>query len=222
MKMAREIHKEPSGVARKRGRPARPLEDAEARKRLIGSGLAHLTEKGYSGSAVNEILKAAGISKGVFYHYFSSKSDFVDALMEEYDRYFLGKLDACFKDEALAPLDRFNAFAELAAEGMARHEFRRGCLVGNLGQEASVLPEGFDTKLLEILASWQDRVEGCLRLAQSEGQVSNEESAEEWARFFWIGWEGAVLRAKLERSAAPLRAFVDGFLKGITRNTKTA
>ena len=31
------------------------------------------------------------------------------------------------------------------------------------------------------------------------------------AAFFWIGWEGAVLRAKLDRSAEPLRVFADCF-----------
>ena len=31
------------------------------------------------------------------------------------------------------------------------------------------------------------------------------------AAWFWIGWEGAVLRAKLEASAQPLEIFAEGF-----------
>ena len=35
------------------------------------------------------------------------------------------------------------------------------------------------------------------------------------SEYFWIGWEGAVLRAKLEQSEAPLRQFSKGFFSGI-------
>lgn len=35
------------------------------------------------------------------------------------------------------------------------------------------------------------------------------------AALFWIGWEGAVLRAKLERRAEPLEIFSLGFFDGL-------
>lgn len=207
-------------LPRRRGRPARDPEDAEARRRLIRAGLVHLTERGYSASAVNDILKAAGVPKGVFYHYFGSKADFVEALVEAYHEYFASKLDSCFLDESRRPLQRIEAFVESASAGMERHGYRRGCLVGNLGQEASVLPGGFERRLIEILRDWQKRTTVCLRLAQELGEVSEDEDVEEWAQFFWIGWEGAVLRAKLEKSSAALAAFSSGFLNGITCNKK--
>ncbi len=37
------------------------------------------------------------------------------------------------------------------------------------------------------------------------------------AAFFWIGWEGAVLRAKLERNKEPLRTFAAGFFLFLRR-----
>jgi TetR/AcrR family transcriptional repressor of nem operon len=36
------------------------------------------------------------------------------------------------------------------------------------------------------------------------------------AAFFWIGWEGAVLRAKLVASPEPLDIFADGFFAGLS------
>ncbi len=39
-------------------------------------------------------------------------------------------------------------------------------------------------------------------------------NAQQVAEFFWIGWEGAVLRAKLERRAAPLDVFTQFFFAG--------
>jgi TetR/AcrR family transcriptional repressor of nem operon len=37
------------------------------------------------------------------------------------------------------------------------------------------------------------------------------------AAYFWIGWEGAVLRARLVQNAQPLDTFIIGFLRGLPR-----
>ena len=100
---------------------------------------------------------------------------------------------------------------------MLRHQFRRGCLVGNLGQEVSVLPDSFRERLEATLCDWQHRLAGCLRLARSCGQLAADADCEGLAVFFWIGWEGAVQRARLVRSTEPLDIFLAGFLAGLPR-----
>jgi len=47
--------------------------------------------------------------------------------------------------------------------------------------------------------------------------IAGDIDVEKMAAFFWIGWEGAVLRAKLERSAKPLDIFTQGFFTGLQR-----
>ena len=94
---------------------------------------------------------------------------------------------------------------------MARFGFRRGCLVGNLGQEMNALPEAFRAQLTDVLIDWQTRTERCLEAAKSAGEISNSTDCAGLAAFFWIGWEGAVLRAKMERRAEPLRIFASHF-----------
>ncbi|HAC27609.1 MAG TPA: TetR family transcriptional regulator, partial [Marinobacter hydrocarbonoclasticus] len=43
----------------------------------------------------------------------------------------------------LSPLARIQAFVDDARAGMHRFGYRRGCLIGNLGQEMAALPESF-------------------------------------------------------------------------------
>lgn len=198
--------------APRRGRPPRPPDQAEARQRLIRAGLIHLTEKGYTATGLDEILREAGVPKGSFYHYFDGKPAFGATLIEAYHGYFAARLARFLTDDTLPPLARLTAFAEDAAAGMARHGFRRGCLVGNLGQEMGVLPEDFRARLTAVLQDWQARTAACLRAAQATGALSPSANPDRLAAFFWIGWEGAVLRAKLDRSAEPLHAFTEGFL----------
>ena len=95
---------------------------------------------------------------------------------------------------------------------MARFEYRRGCLIGNLGQEMTALPEGFRVLLQDVFTDWECRTAGVLREAQQAGEISRDLKCDQMAHFFWIGWEGAVLRAKLDQSPEPLDRFAQGFL----------
>ena len=100
---------------------------------------------------------------------------------------------------------------------MARHDFRRGCLVGNLGQEMSALPESFRARLIATLEDWQARTEACLIEAQSRDDIPRTADPKALAAAFWIGWEGAILRAKLERKVTPLRLFSEYFLTSLAK-----
>ncbi|QLQ20616.1 MAG: TetR family transcriptional regulator C-terminal domain-containing protein [Exiguobacterium profundum] len=197
----------------RRGRPPRPPEEAEARQRLIRAGLIHLTEKGYTATGLDEILREARVPKGSFYHYFDGKPAFGAALIEAYHQYFAARLDRFLTDDPCPPRPH-RRLHRRRRRGMARHGFRRGCLVGNLGQEMGALPEDFRARLSAVLQDWQARTATCLRAAQTTGAPSQD--PDQLAAFFWIGWEGAVLRAKLDRSAAPLHTFAQGFLALLT------
>lgn len=201
---------------RRRGRPPKPREDlVETRDLLVRAGLEVLTEKGFSATGIDEILRRVSVPKGSFYHYFESKEAFGAELIAQYASFFARKIDHYLSDQTLSPLARLHAFVSGAQAGMARHDFRRGCLIGNLGQEMGSLPESFRKQLQAVFADWQSRFARCLVSAQEAGELSRQADCEQLAAFFWIGWEGAVLRAKLEQSAEPLEAFGRGFFAGL-------
>ena len=138
-------------------------------------------------------------------------------MLESYAKYFANKLDTYLLDASVSPLQRIRNFVEDAKRGMARHEFKRGCLVGNLGQEVDLLPLSYRQLLIEIFESWQKRMTTCLREAQLVGELSSESDCESIAEFFWTGWEGAVSRSKLEQSNIPLDKYLAMFIKGLPK-----
>ena len=184
---------------------------------LLRTGLEVLTEKGFSATGLDEILGRAGVPKGSFYHYFDSKEAFGLELIDRYADFFARKLDRHFSDAARSPLQRVRAFVDDARDGMARYEYSRGCLIGNLGQEMGALPESFRARLRTTFEDWQRRLADCLAAAQQAGELAGSAAPAELAAFFWIGWEGAVLRAKLERSDTPLALFAQFFFNGLPR-----
>lgn len=180
---------------------------------LIRAGVAALTQKGLSATGLEEILSAAGVPKGSFYHYFPSKEAFGLELIAAYAAYFAAKLDRHFHNAALSPLARLQAFFDDITAGMAHHGFLRGCLVGNLGQEMATLAPVYRQHLQAVFADWQERTAACLEAARAAGEIPPGQDCARLAAFFWIGWEGAVLRARLDGNATALTLFAQEFLR---------
>lgn len=202
----------------RRGRPFKvSRENHDTKAELIRSGLEQLTESGFASSGIDQILKRVKVPKGSFYHYFASKEAFGQAVIESYANYFAHKLDVCLLDESYSPLTRLSNFVENAKVGMTRHQFKRGCLVGNLGQEIELLPESFRQQLIDIFNHWQQRLTRCLEAAKQHHEVSTTANCELLAEIFWVGWEGAVSRAKLVQNNKPLDNFFTHFIEALPK-----
>lgn len=63
-------------------RPGTRLTADDRRRQLVGIGLAKLTEKPLHQLSVDEVALEAGISRGLLFHYFPSKTDFYRAVVE--------------------------------------------------------------------------------------------------------------------------------------------
>jgi AcrR family transcriptional regulator len=93
---------------RPRGRPAASDDDREDTRRLLLDAAAKLiTERGYRGASVNDVIARAGLSKGAFYWHFKSKDDLLFALLDERldqpIRELVEALQSAPADEDMAP-----------------------------------------------------------------------------------------------------------------------
>src|SRR6201994_1006737 len=170
---------------RRRGRPPKEFAGySTTRDRLIRAGVVMLTEKGYSATGIEEVLRSVDVPKGSFYHYFPSKEAFGAELIDSYASYFSRKLDSFFLNEQQPPLERLRGFTDDATSAMARFGYTRGCLVGNLGQEMGALPESYRQRLFAVFIDWQQRTARCLRGAQTTGAISSSHDCDWLAEFF--------------------------------------
>lgn len=182
------------------------------RAELIRIGVAILTEKGFYNTPLDEIVKAAGVPKGSFYYYFKSKDIYTLAVIQTYSDYFIRKLDKHLLNQDKTPLNRIRGWTEDAGQSLAKYDFKRGCLVGNLGQELAALDENYRIVLRDVLDSWCKKIQDCLDEAKRVGEISPEADTAALSKFFWNAWEGAVLYTKLDKSRAALDLARDAFL----------
>jgi AcrR family transcriptional regulator len=70
------------------------LTGAERRAAILDAAMEVFARRGYHGSSIDEIAKAAGISKALIYEHFPSKKDLHTSLLEHQVDDLLGRLDA--------------------------------------------------------------------------------------------------------------------------------
>jgi TetR/AcrR family transcriptional repressor of nem operon len=108
---------------------------ADGKTRLLDAALAVIRTKGYSGATVDDICRAAGVSKGSFFHHFPDKEALAIAAAE----HFSAGADALFaaapyRDDT-DPRERVLRYADLRAS-MLRGDFADfTCLLGMMVQE---------------------------------------------------------------------------------------
>ncbi len=167
-----------------------------------------LLEQGYNGLGIKALLIGAGIPKGSFYHHFKDKEDFALQVIDRYMQEVHTGLDACLDDVSRAPLERVRLFFEMT-EQHYRQEGYMGCLLGGLGQELSGASEVFRAKIEECFSGIAARMAACLEEARHRGDIPADSDAGRMASVLVDCWEGAALRSRLKRDAAPLSAMLD-------------
>jgi AcrR family transcriptional regulator len=65
-----------------RARPANVAKSEATRRGLITAGRRLFGEQGYAATSVDEVVKAAGVTKGALYHHFRDKDDLFRAVVE--------------------------------------------------------------------------------------------------------------------------------------------
>ena len=59
---------------------------ASTRRALLDSGRALFAERGFAGTAREDIVRQAGVTRGALYHHFAGKEELFRAVFEEMER----------------------------------------------------------------------------------------------------------------------------------------
>jgi len=96
---------------------ARIVKQAGERKaELIDCAQRLFFEKGYEATTVADILERTGLSKGAFYHHFSSKEELLHALIERLAAAMLAMARSLLEDDSISELTRLSRFIQKSGE----------------------------------------------------------------------------------------------------------
>ncbi|MDD2759655.1 MAG: TetR family transcriptional regulator C-terminal domain-containing protein [Methylomonas sp.] len=185
--------------------------------KLLDQGVSLLLEKGYHATGLKEILDTVQIPKGSFYSYFNSKEQFAAEAIDHYIEPFIQRLSGHLQNSELDGLGALKAYYGELVDELVQTGFKGGCLLGNLmGEIGDTSPLCRDA-LLNAVGRYAELQKTALERGQQEGKVRTDKSAKSMADLMLNGWQGALLRMKVEQSIEPLqtvcRELLDDYFK---------
>lgn len=173
------------------------------RQHILETGHRIIAGKGFASVGLNEILTTAGVPKGSFYHYFASKEQYGQSLLEDYFADYLVGIDELFAAEAPTARERLMRYWQrwLAKQSDACCEQK--CLVVKLAGEVSDLSEAMRLTLRDGTEQVIGRLAGQIAAGVTDASLPALDP-EPTARVLYQLWLGASLLGKLHRDRGPL------------------
>ena len=185
---------------------------------LLDHGVRLMRERGYHHTGIHDILAAASVPKGSFYHYFKNKEDFGLQVVDRYADDSYAEIDRVRGYKGQPPLLRLQRLFEEFRGDYERRFCRDGCLLGNLGQEMADINDTFSDRISLHFDRWTARIALCLDEAVVCGDLSTDMDTNMLAGTLLDTYEGALLRMKVVKGIAPVQAFLDVYFnKMLTR-----
>ena len=177
---------------------------SDTRRAIIESAQSLMAHRGYAAVGLNDLLAQAGVPKGSFYHYFSSKDAFGAAMMHDYFVDYLAKLDRTLGEPEMSAAQRLTQYFIDWTATQSADDFQGGCLFVKLGAEVADLSESMRDELQSGIGGIIDRLERAIDLGIADGSIVAGFGARATAELLLDVWIGASTVAKIDRSGAPL------------------
>ncbi len=178
-------------------------------------GIELLSESGYHGTGLQQILGAVNIPKGSFYNYFQSKEQFVAEVITRYNQKIEEQLDRYLiqtKDDPVTAIRNIHAYMIKLLE-----KDPKGCLIGNLSAEIGNASNECRIAMQHGMQAWKRRFEKLMQAAQSKRLLRRDVPAATLADILWNTWQGGLLRMKIEGNTMHLKQTLEVLLDVLFR-----
>jgi TetR/AcrR family transcriptional repressor of nem operon len=178
------------------------------RDHLIDVGLGLMHQNGYNATGLTDILKAANVPKGSFYHHFDSKEDFAAAALERYGMREREHAAAILGDAKTSPLKRLRRYFGDLVKIYGQKGAIPGCMMGRFSLEIGAESSHLRKRISASFNHWQRTIATVIGQAVAQKELPKATDPESLAGFLLNSWEGALLRSQAEKSNTPLESFI--------------
>lgn len=176
----------------------------DTRAGIIAAGHRLMARKGYTAVGITEILAQAQVPKGSFYHYFTSKDAFGEAVMSDYFDTYLRNMDRISARSGVTTARRLLDYWQYWYDIEIGDQYEVKCLAVKLGAEVADLSEPMRGSLEKGTSAIIDRIAAMIDAGVADGSLRPGEESLPLARLLYDLWLGASVRAKIDRDTSPL------------------
>jgi len=176
---------------------------ANVRDKILATGQRIMGGKGFSAVGLNEVLAAAGVPKGSFYHYFGSKDAFGEALLEAYFDAYLDDMERIFRQPGKNKAGQMEDYFAAWQDNQSFEDCQGKCLAVKLGAEVADLSDSMRAALDRGTAAIIAGMADAIKAGQADGVFPNQENAAQLAQSLYQLWLGASVMVKIVRTPQP-------------------
>ena len=174
-----------------------------ARTKLLDAAQKLMLRRGYAATSLDDICRAAKLTKGTFFHYFASKEDLGKKLLERFCGQAMTKIsDYCCGEDQKAgdPLERVYRHVDCAIAVSKDPLAAQGCLMGTMAQELSDTSPGIRELCVQGFGAWAKAFKKDLDEAKAVHAPKAAIDTQSLAEYFIAVVEGSQILAKANQN----------------------
>jgi AcrR family transcriptional regulator len=181
----------------------RRLPRAERRELILAAADAAFGERGLHGASLDDIARAAGVTKTLLYEHFDSKDALYEACVERARADLFGEIERV-AEQATTPAERLAAFVDVYFAGLERARGSWWVLYGDASAAAMAQMRDRNAALIERMLD--DAVPEADRALVAHALVGAGEQAGRW----WLAHPEVPREVAAARFAAVCRGAIAG------------
>ena len=194
----------------------------DVRRHILDTAKPMILGKGFTAVGLNEVLSAADVPKGSFYHYFKSKENFGEVLLDTYFSEYQSQMDALFSQQGLNGAQRLMAYWTQWLESQCGDSQDGKCLAVKLSAEVADFSGAMRDALKRGTNRIIDSLAACISEGLADGSLRCEPDPYQIAQTLYEMWLGATLLTKLRRDRSALESAMTATLKILNLEAQTA
>ncbi|WP_191603274.1 TetR/AcrR family transcriptional regulator [Marinomonas algicola] len=176
----------------------------DTKQHILATGYQLISAKGFVAVGLSEILNAADIPKGSFYHYFKSKEQFGEALIQHYFDDYKLRLNQLFHANEENAYTKMHRYWQSWLTSQSHSCSSQKCLVVKLSAEVSDLSEPMRLSLFKGTQLVQRALSDCIKQGIADNSIQ-QVNADDTAKLLYNLWIGASLMTKLSKDDSSLK-----------------
>ncbi len=180
------------------------MKNNERKNQLIKAASKRFSKLGYYKTTLEEVARDIRIGKATIYHYFQSKDELYNAVLEWESNYIIEKIKDIFNDETIEIADRFVKYFELKQSIIIENKIISLLFIRKISselneKETEILEKLIDdeTKILSLVISFLNRE----NIEKYDEKIPKE--------LAYLSWMISIINNKLNKNETDKKLFTD-------------
>ena len=183
------------------------------KSRILEAAQTLLSSHGYESTTIDDIITAAGVTKGAFYHYFKSKEHLCEVIIEQTHAAYQALVESLPAEAQ--PIERLRAMLENLGSLNASGQWVHCRLILRLLAE----PHPESSNIQHSLTAFWEWYKGfyldLITQCRQAGQLSNRHDPQQQTQFFLAMLAGMCLMSQFDPATPSLTETIDQIINAL-------